>query len=269
MGTTPTYPIPIGGMTLAGITMVAESDTFDPAQGVKRWIDASKASLPGDQPANYMVFDAASGTEVPLRISNAVAARANVPKIYPSYRVQPTKAQLAITRPGYLPLLLAVPEYSLSTEDQANALALEIGPALGLQLQVTLPVGTGTFTPNGDARQQFMLTSGAISANAGYLLQAKNANGIGAPGNWALNASNQIVWNAVPVPQVGPNTPADIPAPVRALLPGESFRPGGLPGIWEVINTGTMDPAAPATAGQIGQLLADIQLIKQFLCING
>ena len=208
MGTTPAYPIPISAITLAGIIMVNESDTFDPAQGVKRWIDASKASLPGDQPANYMTFDPVSGTQVPLRITNSVAARANVPIIYPPYRVAVTKAQLVIQRAGHTPLVLGVPEYSLSTEDQANALAQEIGPALGLQLQVTLPVGTGAFTPNGETRQQFMLTSGAIVANVGYLLEAKNVNGIGSPGNWSLNASNQIVWNAVLVPQGGAEHPA-------------------------------------------------------------
>jgi hypothetical protein len=216
-----------------------------------------------------MVFDPLSGSEVPLKISNAVAARANVPVTYPPYKVEPTKAQLIIQRTGHTPLVFEVPDFSLSTEDQANALAAEIGPALALQFQVTLPVAVGAFQPNGDTREQFMLTAGLVSGNVGYLLGAKNANGIGAPGAWGVNASNQIVWNGVAVPQVGPNTPADIPFPVRALLPGEKIQSGGLPGIWEVVSSGSFDPAGPATAGQIGQIQTDVNLIKQFLGING
>ena len=269
MGTTPTYPLPIDGIMLPGITPVNESATFDPNSAVKRWTDPSKASLPGDEPANYMVFDPVSGTEVPLRITNAVAARANIPASYAHRSVAPTKAQLMIPRTGALPLVLAVPANSLSTEDQADALAAEIGPALGLQLQVTLPTLAATFQANGDTRQQFILTAGAVSANVGNLLAAKSANGIGAPGSWGLNASGQIVWNGAPVPQVGPNTPPDIPFPVRALLPGEGFRTGGLPGIWEVVSSDGFDPGAAATAGQVGQCQTDLNLIKQFLGING
>lgn len=270
MGTTPTYPMPISGIMLAGIALVNESPVFDPTQGVKRWADPSKGALPPAGAANYMVFDPASGTEVPLRITNAVAATANIPAIYPPYKPSPATTPATLTCSGNPALVLPLPAQSLSTVDQANALAAEIGPAIGQQLQVTVWNQPGwTFNPNGETREQFMVFAGSVSGNVGNLLAAKYVNGVGGPGTWTLSASNQIVWNAVSVPQPGPNTPADIPFPVRALLPGESFQSGGLPGIWEVISSTSFNPSAPATAGQVGQLQTDLNLIKQFLGING
>jgi hypothetical protein len=255
---------------LAGITLAQQSATFDPTQAPKDWVDPSKAALPPGDPANYMVFDPGSGTEVPLKISNAVAATANVPAIYPPYTPSPATTPATLTCGGNPSLVLPVPAQSLSTLGQANALAAEIGPALGLQLQVTVWNQPGwTFNANGETRQQFMVFAGAVSGNVGNLLAAKYANGVGAPGSWSLNASNQIVWNAVPVPQPGPSTPPEMPFPVRALLPGESFQTAGLPGIWEVVSSSSFDPDAPATAGQVGQIQTDLNLIKQFLGING
>jgi len=273
MGTTLTYPMPISGITLPGITLVNESTTFDPTQAVKRWVDLSRAALPAGDAANYMVFDASSGTEVPLKISNGVAAAANVPTIYPKYAPNPatTPATLTAARPGTMPLLIAVPANSLSTLDQATTLAAEIGPAVKLQFGVTIWAQPGwVFNANGETREQFMLTApGIVAENVGNLLALKSANGVGSPGSWSLNANGQILWNAVPVPQPNASTPPDMPIPVRALLPGESFRTGGLPGIWEVVSNGSFDPGAPATAGQVGQLQTDLNLIKQFLGING
>jgi hypothetical protein len=268
MGTTPTYPMSINGIMLAGITLATESATFDPTQAVKRWVDASKAGLTPDDPANYMIFDPVSGTEVPLKITNAVAATANVPAMYATYTPTPATTPATLTCSGNPALILPVPATSLSTLDQANALAAEIGPAIGLTLQVTIWNQAGwTFNPNGETREQFMVFSGSVSAYVGDLLVAKYANGIGAPGSWSLNAAGQIVWNGVPVSQPGPNTPPDMPFPVRALLPGESFQ--SVAGMaWEVFSSNTFDPSSPATAGQVGQVQTDVDLIKQFLGIN-
>jgi hypothetical protein len=258
----------INGIMLAGITMVTESATFDPTQAVKRWVDASKSGLPPGDPANYMVFDSVNGTEVPLKITNAVAATANVPAIYAPYTPTPATTPATLTCIGNPALILPVPPTSLSTLDQANALAAEIGPAIGLTLQVTIWNQAGwTFNANGETREQFMVFAGNVSSYVGYLLAAKYANGIGAPGSWSLNAAGQIVWNGVPVPQPGPNTPPDIPFPVRALLPGESFQ--SVAGMaWEILSSGRFEPGAPATAGQVGQIQTDVNLIKQFLGIN-
>ena len=270
--TTPTYPLPIGGIMLAGITLVDQSAAFDPSSAVKRWVDPSKATLPPNDPANYMVFDPGSGTEVPLRITNAVASTANVPAVYPPVPAPAaTPATLTYTSSTQTSTI-PVSQYNLSTLDQANTLAATLSQALGMQFAVTVWTQTGwTFNPNGDARQLFMVSAtGVIAAYAGELLVAQDVNGAGAPGSWALNASSQIVWNAIPVPQVGPNTPPDIPFPVRALLPGESFQSAGLPGIWGVTSsTSPAALAAPATAGQVGQLQSDLNLIKQVLGING
>jgi hypothetical protein len=258
----------INGIMLAGITLVTDSATFDPTQAVKRWVDASKSSLPPGDPANYMVFDPVSGTEVPLKITNAVAATANVPSMYTPYTPTPATTPATLTCSGNSALVLPVPATSLSTLDQANALAAEIGPAIGLTLLVTIWNQAGwTFNANGEMREQFMVFSGSVSGYVGYLLAAKYANGIGAPGSWSLNAAGQIVWNGVPVPQPGPNTPPDIPFPVRALLPGETFQ--SVAGMaWEILSSGSFEPDAPATAGQVGQIQTDINLIKQFLGIN-
>jgi len=273
MGTTPTYPLPIGGITLPGVTLVNESALFDPTQAVKRWTDPAKAALPPGELASYMTFDPRSGTEVPLKITNGVAATANVPAIYPRYAPNPptTPATLTAARTGTTPLVMAVAANSLSTLDQANALATEIGPALGLQFNVTIWAQPGwVFNANNETREQFMLTApGIVAANVGNLLSLKNTNGVGSPGSWSLNANGQILWNAVTVPQPTAATPPDMPVPVRALLPGESFRTGGLPGIWEVISSATFDQGAPSTAGQVAQLQTDLNLIKQFLGING
>jgi hypothetical protein len=37
---------------------------------------------------------------------------------------------------------------------------------------------------------------------------------------------------------------------------------------WEILSSGSFEPDAPATAGQVGQIQTDINLIKQFLGIN-
>jgi hypothetical protein len=265
--------MPIGGIMLPGIALVSESAMFDPAQAVKRWADPSKAALAPADPASYMIFDSRSGTEVPLKITNGVAATANVPATYPRYAPNPptTPATLTAARSGATPLVMAVAANSLSTMEQASALAAEMGPALNLQFSLTIWAQPGwVFNANNETREQFMLMApGIVAANVGNMLALKNANGVGSPGSWSLNANGQILWNAVTVPQPTASTPPDMPFPVRALLPGESFRTGGLPGIWEVVSSNTFDPGAPATAGQVGQLQTDLNLIKQFLGING
>ena len=186
MGTAPTYPMSINGIMLAGITLVTESATFDPTHAVKRWVDASKGGLPPGDPANYMVFDPVSGTEAPLKITNGVAATANVPAIYAPYTPTPATTPATLTCIGNPALVLPVPATSLSTLDQANALAAEIGPAIGLRLQVTIWNQAGwTFNANGETREQFMVFAGSVSGYVGYLLAAKSANGVGAPGSWS------------------------------------------------------------------------------------
>ncbi len=281
--TTPTYPLPISGIMLAGIQLVTSSQTFDPTQAAKRWVDLSKAGLPPNGMANYLVFDSENATEVPLTITNAVAATANIPAYYPpAPAIAPTPATETLA--GNTSITIPVNPQTHSTQAQALALAAEVGAALGLTLTVTVPPtsfapnanGQPTvgyiFNPNGETRQQWAIVAGSISANVGQLLAQQNANGIGAPGSWAFNSSSQIVWNATPVPQPTASTPPDMPFPVRALLPNENFfSPDPLaPTIWEV--TSSTSPAAlagPMTVAQGNLIQTDLNLIKQFLGING
>jgi hypothetical protein len=274
MGTTLTYPIPIGAITLAGITMAGGSSIFDPAQGVKRWVDPSKSGLPPDNPANYMVFDAANGTEVPLQIANGLAATANIPAVYPPpVAPTPTPATMSFTNGTAISTIPIAPA-DLSTQGQAIALASALTLALGIEFSAAVGVPSGwIFNSNGETREMFQVfAAGVVPAYAGQLLEAQSQTGIGSPGAWVLSAGypQQVGWSPASVPVPNANTPPDVPVPVRALLPGESFQSGGLPGIWEVVSSTSAEAlAAPATVAQVMQLQTDLNLIKQFLGISG
>lgn len=275
MSTSPVYPLPVPlGILASGVNLVnTPTVPFVPGKAVKRWAYPAAAALPPTQLITFFKFDPTTVSEVAFQVAAGDAVVDNIPMIYSEYQPAPTPATLTITRVGTTPLTLNVPANSLSTADQATALAQEIstalaGPLNGAPLVATvqgIPPGE-QFNANGETRQQWVLSGGGIlPANVGNLIASQNMEGIGAPGSWSL-VNHTLQWVSDPIPTPNAQTPPDMPYPVRPLLAGvESFQAGGPFQIFEVVSSASFDPNAPLTAGTGAQILTALQKIETFL----
>jgi len=189
----------------------------------KTWFDTSENA------GNYhRVTRDASGKPsiVPMTMTRELAASINLPGAYryPRYVPEPTPATQEYTLGDGTQITQAYPAHLLSYEDDARALAIELGGTF----EVTPASTRKPFDVHyaGDPRRVYQVVVGGQSYNVGQLLQQKCVNGIGAPGKW-ITTEEYLRWEpaAQPTAQLDPKV-EPVPVPCRMLYADEEFRQG-------------------------------------------
>lgn len=186
---------------------------FDVNQPQKLWFDTSPTA------GNYTRMSINKDMTVsfiPMIMTPELAASVNIPGAYryPRYTIPATAAEFVLTAGDGGQVRQLVPANQIATFDQARALAMEMG---GTTVEDPGWPAVGNFRIDWktETRRMFNIYVGTLVFNAGWLLQQKNVNGVGAPGAWAL-AQDPIQWVAKtqPTQPLDPNV-KPIPVPVR------------------------------------------------------
>jgi hypothetical protein len=234
-----------------------QAPPFDPAQPVKQWLDPAPTGQP------YYIFDpAAVATNYvsQLSLSPAQAATVNLPGPYnyPPYVVAPTDAQEYGPSGPLGPVNLDL----ICLQSDAQQILDEIQFLYPNQKLSVQQENTGVFyyVWGTDPRRAWYImpatgwTPTGVCLNAQKLIEAKNANGIGAPGHWVLEGAGPM-WFYDRPPVEPPAGAAPLAVPIRNLLPNEQIvhLPGSLfnqSGTWVVERTDLPQPAPPETTDQ-------------------
>ena len=235
----------------------AQAPAWDPSRVRKTWFDSTVDTSDPSNVAVYKIIAQDQGGNWGLRqmvMPASEAATVNLPGAvtYPAYTVAPTQVTSggSPVNPNYL---------SLDTD--ARALMAALGGS-GL-VQET---GNAIFPivyPASEARRIWDFVVNGIVVNAGTLLLAQNANGVGAPGRWDTSKGDPA-WVADPAAPTGENDmrPArDVP--VRDLLGNEKFQ-AGLMGV-SVVRTDFQQQQAQQNGEFTADDRATLQQIYQIL----
>ncbi len=197
-----------------------QAPAWDPTRVRKTWFDSTVDISAPTNVAVYKIISMDQNGNWGIRqmvIPAIEAATVNLPgaMTYPAYTVAPTQVTSggSVVNPNYL-----------SLEADARALMVSLGGTNLVQ-----ETGNGVFPiiyPASEQRRIWDFSINGIVVNAGTLLLAQNANGIGAPGHWDLS-HGEPVWVPDPAPPTGENDtrpPRDMP--VRDLLANEKLQAG-------------------------------------------
>jgi hypothetical protein len=197
-----------------------DAPAWDATRLGKSWFDSTVDTSNLANVANYLTIGqdpTGAWAVLPYTMPVSEAATVNIAGaiVYPPYVVAPTGA----TRGGS-PLN---PNY-LSLEATAQALMTSLS-GTGLFDDGATVVYPNVYPPDEPRRSWSFLLNG-LALNAGLLLLAQNANGVGAPGHWNVTSAGPT-WVADPLPPSGlDDTRIPRPVPVRPLLPNEQLEPG-------------------------------------------
>ena len=188
---------------------------FDANQPPKLWFDTSpnagnytRLSINADMSCSF----------IPMTMTPELAAKVNLPGAYryPKYVAAATSAEFVLTAGDGSQVRQAIPPGQLASFDQARTLAVELGGTT--EEDPGWPsVGTFRIDWKTETRRMYNVQVNGMVFNAGYLLEQKNANGIGAPGAWE-SSSDSLRW----APRAQITAPLDssvkaVPVPVRVL----------------------------------------------------
>jgi hypothetical protein len=263
------YLLPNYGDRAAYVAAVGnQAPPFNPALPIKGWADPA----PDGQPYNF--FDGTSpstGYVIQLPVPAAAAVAVNLPGVYdyPAYVEAPTGA----TMRGPYGMVSPVLPNTLCLQTEAQAIANQVAP---LYPGESVIVADGSFVgifqtvyPADEPRRQWILEVGGKSFSwAEAWIAAQNANGVGAPGHWALApipgdivTTPMLQWIQDSPVTVAPPNAITLPVPIRPLLPNEEIElvppPNPLFGTatWIVVRTDMPQPPT-ITLAQVQQLVA-------------
>jgi hypothetical protein len=232
-----------------------EAAAYDPARLRKSWFDSTADVSSPDNVAVYHIAAQdpnGNGIVRQMVMPAQEAAAVNLPGAipYPPYSVAPTSA----TRGGS-----GLNPIYLSLESDAQTLMTELG---GDTLhQEDLPSFPATY-PSDEPRRPWDFLVQGRPVNAGALLLARNAQGLGSPGHWDVS-SPEPVW--VPDPP-GPTGADDArpprEMPIRDLLANEKLYTG-LMGILGVTRTDLQQTADEASGKFTPDDRATLRMIYQ------
>jgi hypothetical protein len=197
-----------------------QAPAWDPSRVRKTWFDST---VDTSDPANAAVYKiiALDGTgnwgPRQMLMTATEAAKVNLPGsvTYPAYAVAPAQVTSggSPVNPNYLSL--EADARALLAALGGNGLVQESGNAI-------FPI----VYPASEPRRIWDFVVNGVLMNAGALLLAQNANGVGAPGHWDTSRGDPA-WVPDPAPPTGANDmrpPRDMP--LRDLLPNEKLQPG-------------------------------------------
>jgi len=202
-----------------------QAPVWDVSRPPKFWFDSTVDVSAPSNVAVYKVIDTSSGTPAlrQLVIPAVEAAAVNLPGAvtYAPYAIAPTHT----TRFGSG----VNPQY-LSLQADATALMTELGGS-GLADDGVSGQYPALY-PSNEPRRIWSFVFSGNPVNAGLLLAARNAGGVGSPGLWDLSAAFPQWIPAAAAPTGLDDRRAARPMPVRDLLANEELQaePLGLGG---------------------------------------
>jgi len=196
-------------------TFGVQAPAWNSAWPAKYWFD-STVDAASAATVSYTVFDSATTSFEQLSLSAAEAASVNLPGAvtYPAYVIAPTTA----TRGGP-----AVDPGWLSLQADAAVLMAQLGGSNLVDGGVTDTPLDPVVYPAGELRRMWQFTVDGTPLNAGLLLAAENASGLGAPGQWSLTSPGNPVWVPASAPTGVDDTRAAVAMPLRGLLANEEL----------------------------------------------
>src|ERR1017187_339626 len=202
---------------------------FNAAAPIKGWIDPSGAGGFYDVLAP---LSPQTGFVTQIYVSPAQAAVLNLPgvEIYPVYTAAPVLASQA-----YMGQVIAM-GVDISGIAMLPSLAADLAAALesafASQGTITTMDNTQlsgwTIEPPSAARVIYLILTGPAGNrvcgwNAQDLYASSQRTGAGAPGTWSVGSYNVPTWTPTPQASTAPAGAVTLPAPIRALLPGEAI----------------------------------------------
>ena len=202
------------------VTFDVQAPAWNPAWPAKYWFD-STVDAASAATVSYTVFDSASTSFEQLPLSAAEAASVNLPGAvsYPAYVIAPTAA----TRGGP-----PVNPSWLSLQADAAALMTQLGGSNLVDSGVTDTPLDPVVYPATELRRMWEFMLAGTPLNAGLLLAAENASGLGAPGQWNLTSPGSPVWAPTVIPTGVDDTRPSVAMPLRSLLANEELVPSPL-----------------------------------------
>jgi hypothetical protein len=236
-----------------------QAPAWDPSRVTKTWFDSTVDTSSAANVALYNIVSVDStGTWglAQMLIPATEAASVNLPGsvTYPQYTIAPTATSSGGALVDAVNLSLEADAQALMTSLGGNSLVAETGNAV-------FPI----LYPPDEPRRIWDFDVNGNLCNAGTLLAAMNANGVGAPGDWQ-NTPTGPVWVSEPAPTGLDDTRPARPMPVRDLLPNEVFQTG-LMGVGIVrtdlaqqqsVQAGQFTPDDRATLQQIYQMVGKL-----------
>ena len=215
-----------------------DAPPYDSSRKVKSWIDLNPGLGPN---VTYQTLDSKSNI-VNLTIPVSEAATLNLPG-HPDYPVYaPPKSAATFALSG-IPIYFGV---SLLVDAQALAKTFGLTGSSVFDELGAWQAGAAINWPADDPRRAWGIKfpNGAVE-EVSLLLAQRNANGVGAPGEWVADAAGNWSWKS----ELASETPTtDVMAvPIAPLGPSERIMPGNITtgGVPVVI----VDDPAPAPTG--------------------
>jgi len=197
-----------------------DAPAWNPNYPIKQWFDPEGGG-------SYQVYNEqpAAPALVPLTMPVAEAWTVNLPGAmsFPAYVPEPTPATQQLTLAGHIFPATPIDPSTLSTPEQANALAQICGGTV-----VDPDASPSQFFVvawNGETRRRFKIEFGGnanLTSYVGQILQQQNAKGVGAPGHWdSAQFASGMVWVPDAAPD-GAGVTATVPIPIK-LQQGEKL----------------------------------------------
>ncbi len=194
----------------------AEAPAYDPTRLRKSWFDSTAdVSSPNNVAVYHIAAQDQNGNGIVQQVVMPAqeAATVNLPGAipYPPYIVAPTSATRGGS--GLNPIYLSL---------QSDAQALMTALAGDTLHQEDLPSFPATY-PSDELRRlwDFMVQGRAV--NAGSLLLAQNAQGVGSPGLWDVSSGEPVWVPDPPGPTGADDTRPPRDMPIRDLLANEKL----------------------------------------------
>lgn len=195
----------------------------DPTSPRQAWHDPTAAALAPTQLISYFYWNQNTGAKVSFTRTAAQASKPNLAGTYAPYVIAPSLVTVTYVVNGATIGPLTLDPKVLIDPVDAAALAAELSAAIGVPFSVVnLTLPNGTVNQNGDTRAWLGVKSPVMlqATNAQALRILEYARGVGAPGQWNVDAGGNPVWHAALPPGIALDP---IPTPQRDLLPNEQI----------------------------------------------
>ncbi|MCW5977194.1 MAG: hypothetical protein KIT09_03915 [Bryobacteraceae bacterium] len=256
-----------------------QAPAWDRNRQIKRWADTSAldgVANPDTRMVEYDYFDPATRSFQKFRITAREAASPNLPGkyVYPKYVVEPTTA-VVVNLAGGAPQPLNPATLCHKAEAEAIVAELKVGEVVEGQSFVAGPFRIDW---QSETRRRWLIKIGSDFHSASALIQDRNREGVGSPGEWAITTSGPR-WVSFSQDTGEQDPRPEIPIPCRPLFPQEALylRHPMAVLVYRKDRESDYNPAPSVPAGglsvqqaeTLGRIDANVQQLLALRLING